>query len=120
MHHVNFPGQLLTLSPPRAGQPADQAIQKLAKSLQVYQLLEQDLHQRKARIMYQIPEIEKSLKAVELLQRKRDADEPVGIELAQSADTLHKVLMSNRACACRRPLTSTCRNRRLPRPLCGK
>ena len=31
--------------------------------------------------MYQIPEIEKSLKAVELLQRKRDAGEPVRVWL---------------------------------------
>ena len=63
----------------------------------MYQLLEQELTQKKARTLYKIPEIEKTFKAVELLIQRRDKDESVSFWLhAQascrcSATTSHNV-----------------------------
>ena len=43
----------------------------------MYQLLEQEITQKKARVLYKIPEIDKSLKTVQLLLIKQAEDEPV-------------------------------------------
>ena len=94
-------------------------LQQLSKDLQVYQLLEQELTQKKARTLYKIPEIDKSLKAVELLLQRRDEDESVGTLWHVMALLCRMMSWGSNLCD-RRPLISALLRASLPKPASRK
>lgn len=60
-----------------AGRSADEAIKELNSNYQQYKLIEQELRQRRARLLGKIPEIQKAVDAVDMLIRKQEAGEQV-------------------------------------------
>ena len=60
-----------------AGRTGDAAIQQLNEQYQTYVMVEQSLLRRKASLMGKLPDIHKTLDAVNLLQKRQQADEPV-------------------------------------------
>ena len=55
----------------------DEAIKELNEHLAQYQFIEQNLAQKRARLMLKLPEIRKTLEAITLLLEKQAADEEV-------------------------------------------
>ena len=60
-----------------AGRTGDAAIQQLNEQYQTYVMVEQSLLRRKASLMGKLPDIHKTLDAVNLLQKRQEADESV-------------------------------------------
>lgn len=59
------------------GRTGDEAIKELNENYQNYKLIEQELQQRRARLMTKIPEIQKALAAVDMLISKQEAKQEV-------------------------------------------
>ncbi len=55
----------------------DEAIKELNDNYQQYKLIEQELAQRRARLLGKIPEIQKAVAAVEMLISKQEASQEV-------------------------------------------
>lgn len=108
-----------------AGRSVDETLHTMSRHLSLFQAVEQDLLQSKARMLTKVPDIQRSLKVVELLQRKRAAGQqvasvgiaqlmltPLGTNLRlslvgqaeMSADCLNLIV-------CRLPLTSAWQER---------
>lgn len=60
-----------------AGKTGDEAIAQLNEQYQMYIMVEQQLQQKRARLMGKMPETQRALDAVNLLIQKREADETV-------------------------------------------
>lgn len=63
-----------------AGKTTEEVLQLLDNNYRTYKLLERNLLQTKARLKGKLPEIEKAEEAVELLIKKRDAEQEVGAQ----------------------------------------
>lgn len=60
-----------------AGRTADAAIKELDENYKNYKYIEQELRQRRVHLMTKVPEIAKTLSAVELLIEKQKAGQEV-------------------------------------------
>ena len=60
-----------------AGRSADEAIKELNSNYQQYKLIEQELRQRRARLLGKIPEIQKAVDAVDMLISKQETGQQV-------------------------------------------
>ena len=60
-----------------ADRSADLAIKELNENYQQYKLIEQELQQRRARLLGKIPEIQKAVAAVDMLISKQEASQEV-------------------------------------------
>ena len=60
-----------------AGRSSDEALKELNSNYQQYKLIEQELRQRRARLLGKIPEIQKAVDAVDMLIRKQEAGQQV-------------------------------------------
>ncbi|KAK9841950.1 hypothetical protein WJX81_000596 [Elliptochloris bilobata] len=63
---------------------ADEVIQELNERHQNYRLVEQDLSQRRVRLMGKLPEIEKAVAAVAMLLERREAGEDAKVDFQLS------------------------------------
>ncbi len=63
-----------------AGKQVDQTITELEQLRRQYRVLEQQVAQRKARLLLKLPEIQKSLDAVSMLQAQRDKSDPAKVD----------------------------------------
>ena len=80
-----------------AGRTGDAAIQTLNEQYQTYVFVEQNLMRRKASLMAKLPDIHKTLDAVLLLQKRREADESVRDHLLCSMER-HDIHDGNEPC----------------------
>jgi len=71
-----------------AGRPADERIAELNEHYQSYGLIEQQLLQRRARLSGKVPEIQKTLDALVMLQQRQQEEKEVQSQL-QSLQSLH-------------------------------
>lgn len=61
-----------------AGRQAEERIQELNEHYQTYGMVEQQLMQRRARLMGKLPEIQKTLDALLMLQQRQQDEQEVG------------------------------------------
>ena len=79
----------LTLPSKAAGRTGDAAIQTLNEQYQTYVMVEQSLLRRKASLMGKLPDIHKTLDAVNLLQKRQEAGESVRTPAIRTVVALH-------------------------------
>lgn len=70
-----------------AGRPADERIAELNEHYQSYGMIEQQLLQRRARLSGKVPEIQKTLDALVMLQQRQQEEKEVEMQL-QSLQSL--------------------------------
>lgn len=70
-----------------SGRPADERIAELNEHYQSYGMIEQQLLQRRARLSGKVPEIQKTLDALVMLQQRQQEEKEVEMQL-QSLQSL--------------------------------
>lgn len=79
---------------------ADKVLKKLDEQHQKYKFMEFNLESKKRRLKNQIPDLEKSLKMIVMLQKKQDATEDLETQFLLSDQVYMKALISptNKVC----------------------
>lgn len=77
------------------GRSVDETLHTMSRHLSLFQAVEQDLLQSKARMLTKVPDIQRSLKVVELLQRKRAAGQQATFDFSLAGEVYAKATVRN-------------------------